>query len=322
MTIRPLLSICIPTYNRENLLRENLALLLSCEEFDDEVELVISDNCSTDSTKNVVKSFIEKYPNKRIIYNRNEENIRDKNFLKTLSFGTGDYLKLLNDYTCLSNEDIAIMKRLVAENAGTRPLLLFYKELRCKAKLYENIKLHSIDSFVRLVNNKMTWISNFGCWRERLNDLYQFEIHSDLQLLQVFWTLYLLEQSLSAIVVNMNYSTLDVHDKNRTSYNFFKVHVDNYYKILNHYCNRGLVTRKTIRYDKYRILSDFVGSSIVHYLVLRKESSFVVRDSWQIIIRNFKTIPFFYILPFYEFCIRVYKKMVRICLVLLCLKGA
>lgn len=307
MSNRPLISICIPTYNRSDLLCENLTLLLSCEEFDDEVELVISDNYSTDSTKNVVKSFIEKYPNKRIIYNCNEENIRDKNFLKALSLGSGDYLKLFNDYTCPSNEDIALMKRFVTKNDSIHPPLFFCKDLRCKAKQYEGLKLQSVDSFVRLVNNKMTWISNFGCWKEQLDDLYQFEKQSQLQLLQVLWTLHLLERSLFSIVVNMNYKTLDFHDNNRTNYNFFKVHVENYYHILHQYNNRGLITKKTIRYDKYRVLSDFVGFNIINYLVLRKDPNFVVRDSWQIIIKHFWTIPFFYALPFYVLFLRVRK---------------
>lgn len=49
---RPLLSICIPTYNRAEILDKTLFLLFSNPDFNvDEIEVVVSDNCSTDHTK-------------------------------------------------------------------------------------------------------------------------------------------------------------------------------------------------------------------------------------------------------------------------------
>ena len=49
-TGQPLLSICIPTYNRSEQLRRALESLVGQEGFS-EVEVVISDNCSTDGTE-------------------------------------------------------------------------------------------------------------------------------------------------------------------------------------------------------------------------------------------------------------------------------
>ena len=97
MKNNPIISICIPTYNRDTILRENMERLLVLPSFDDDVELVVSDNASTDSTSSVVHELCVKYPNKSIVYSRNNENIRDRNFLKALSLGRGIYLKLLND---------------------------------------------------------------------------------------------------------------------------------------------------------------------------------------------------------------------------------
>lgn len=102
----PVISICIPTYNRDNILRENMERLLVLPSFDDDVELVVSDNASTDSTSSIVRELCAKYPDKSIIYSCNSENIRDLNFLKVLSLGHGTYLKLLNDYTSFSDADL------------------------------------------------------------------------------------------------------------------------------------------------------------------------------------------------------------------------
>ena len=46
---RPLLSICIPTYQRVALLKELLESLLPVNELTFAVELVVSDNASTDN---------------------------------------------------------------------------------------------------------------------------------------------------------------------------------------------------------------------------------------------------------------------------------
>ena len=54
MDKQPLLSVCIPTYNRSTFLQEALMNLLdnqkTCEFC---VEILISDNCSTDETESV-----------------------------------------------------------------------------------------------------------------------------------------------------------------------------------------------------------------------------------------------------------------------------
>lgn len=48
MANTPILSICIPTYNRADILNKSLYILTSNEAFDDQTEVVIVDNCSTD----------------------------------------------------------------------------------------------------------------------------------------------------------------------------------------------------------------------------------------------------------------------------------
>ena len=58
----PLLSICIPTYNRAEYLEKSLDSLVNQENFS-QIEVVISDNASTDATSDVCRKFTERYPN-------------------------------------------------------------------------------------------------------------------------------------------------------------------------------------------------------------------------------------------------------------------
>jgi glycosyl transferase family 2 protein len=95
-----LLDILIPTYNRVEPLKKNLILLidyinrLECK---DNVCIIVSDNCSSDSTFNELNILKSNTDIKVIIY-KQEENIgQEKNTVFTLSKSSAKYSMLLGD---------------------------------------------------------------------------------------------------------------------------------------------------------------------------------------------------------------------------------
>jgi len=119
----PLLSICIPTYNREKCLKKLLDSIVCQKEFidTDDVEIIVDDGPSSDSTESLIKEYIKKFWDK-IKYYRNPIRIwMCPAFLEALSLWTGKYLWLmssdefiLEDYLsyllniCWSNNDLII----------------------------------------------------------------------------------------------------------------------------------------------------------------------------------------------------------------------
>lgn len=88
-----LLSICIPTYNGAKTIKNMLNILLP--QVNDNVEIIISDNCSTDETPNIIKGYQSIY---NIKYIRNEVNIGpDANFLQCMNLASGKFTYLLSD---------------------------------------------------------------------------------------------------------------------------------------------------------------------------------------------------------------------------------
>ncbi|MDF1644114.1 MAG: glycosyltransferase family 2 protein [Pseudomonadales bacterium] len=84
----PLVSIGVPVFNEEQFIRESLESLVN--QTYGNIELIISDNCSTDGTSKICKEFEEKY--EWISYNRFEENIgASPNFKYVLEQATGKY---------------------------------------------------------------------------------------------------------------------------------------------------------------------------------------------------------------------------------------
>lgn len=88
----PSLSICIPTYNRWYIIEKTINSVCSQPEFNSwEIELIVSDNASTDNTEQIVKDFQKKYEN--IKYFKNSSNIwAMKNILKSYSLWAWKYL--------------------------------------------------------------------------------------------------------------------------------------------------------------------------------------------------------------------------------------
>lgn len=282
---RPLLSICIPTYNRSAVLRETLLSFLNDPAFDDDVELVISDNASPDDTPAVVQAIITEYHNKRIIYHRNTENVRDLNFSIVLSLGNGHYLKLLNDYATFSAGGLDYMKKCICSNIDN-PNNLFFLEFRKPYKNELNTTLSSVNEMVRFWTDQLIWIISFGVWKKDLQALINRGFDETKQLLQVNWLLCLQEERCST-VVNFPYYVCSTRPLFRSKYNFFVPHVQNFYEILYSYEKKGLLSSDTITYTKKRCLQNVHANSIIEYLIKKEDRSWDLEGGWEIVHRYY-----------------------------------
>lgn len=297
MENKVLLSICIPTCNRGSILDTVILNYITNEEFDDSVELVISDNASTDNTEEIVKEIIKKYPSKKISYYKNDENIGAKNFFAVISRAKGKYAKISNDYIYMTNEGLKVLKeniRNTSEDTG----LFFYDNLRQKNN--GSIMVKNVDEFIHLANNKITWVTNFGCWTKDIQELGEYTKSNpkvDDHIIQIsFWALYLVDHYNKTKVVDVHWNRgLAVPNSKRVlTYNFFTPHVVWYYDLINDYAMLGKVRPETIDFDKKRLLSDFVGNKIVEYLILKKPCAFDLSGSWKIVMEYFGSLPYFY----------------------------
>lgn len=146
-----LLSICIPTYNRANLLKANLnSIINQVQESQGIVELVISDNASTDDTRNVIEAAQLIAP---VSYHRNDTNIGViRNIFKVVQQAQGEYCWLLGDDDMLRPGAVA----KVVEVLKSHPDLDF---------VYVN---YSIDTFDRREGKSLT-AADFSEWTRTAN---------------------------------------------------------------------------------------------------------------------------------------------------------
>jgi glycosyltransferase involved in cell wall biosynthesis len=91
-----LLTIAIPTYNRLEYLKELLPRLFKqCEPYS-EIEVLISDNCTTDGTLQYIRDISARKP--KVRYRRNSTNVGgDENFVLCVESARGEYVWLFGD---------------------------------------------------------------------------------------------------------------------------------------------------------------------------------------------------------------------------------
>jgi glycosyltransferase involved in cell wall biosynthesis len=104
-----LLSLCIPTYNRSEYLREILSQIGQGLESELETGLVrvyISDNGSADNTKEVAATFLSRFPQQ--VYQRHPQNIgMNENFVSLFEVSQGRYFWLVGDDELFEAESLS-----------------------------------------------------------------------------------------------------------------------------------------------------------------------------------------------------------------------
>ncbi len=292
--MRPLISICIPTYNRAEILQKSLESYVNNEHFCSEFEIVISDNASTDNTQYIGELYAAKYNN--IKYFRNVENIRDKNFSLSLDRATGEYLKLMKDNVIIVGNGLKYLIDTVKSYQTTRKSLFFTNGFlynSCKTDCYE---CHNFEEFIVHSSFRVTAITFFGCWREQWNKVIGRDKYSRLQLAQDDWVYQIITQSPNSLLYTKKYFSTDEVGI-RKGYNWFEVHVDNYYKIMQPYIERGLISEKSLKREKETYLKG-LKLPILHKYMWKVLSTweFDMSCSTEILRNNFGNIPYYYCL--------------------------
>lgn len=300
---QPLLSICIPIYNRLSYLEKMLSRFLEDKDlFQTEIDLMISDNASQDD----LKSCIDKYEKLglNIRYNRNETNLGpDGNFLYCFNHVRGRYCWLLG------SDDIPVegfLSKIVGFLEGN-DYGLFH------IKCYEN------DYFsIREYENPQECLLDINYWitfmsANIINSKYIpsviAEKYLDSFLIQVpFYLESCLKSRANAVLCCQAFET-DNESKNNGGYNIFQVFIKNLFSIYRVLIASGLLEEKVFLLLKKKELEEFLLPRIVDFLILKKKNKFILEKAWSNILREYGRKGYFYTLLFKYICHIISQKM-------------
>jgi glycosyltransferase involved in cell wall biosynthesis len=263
--------------------------------FDHRVEIVISDNCSTDNTREVVMDFQRRFSN--IVYHRNDQNLLDKNFIIALSHGRGEYLKMLNDTAVIKPGALEEILGIIQANIERRPVLFFANGT---GKSYEEIKrIKGLNQFVKEASFYITWILTFGIWKDHFNEIENQYEGIELSLVQSVLLFKCVIKCQHANLYSKEYFQVP-EVRNKGGYNLVNVFVGNYLgKILLPYYQHGEISGFTYRHEKLKLLRYFLLPWGIEILKSDSDYRFAVKGSMKTLLVYYWKYPIFYLLLIY-----------------------
>lgn len=283
----PELSICIPTYNKSGYLYFTLKSIVEQDIFKNtnDVEIVISDNCSSDFTQKISMLFADKFPGK-IIYHRNEENIAEKNIEKALSLGTGAVLKLHNDnFVFLENSLERIVKQIQQQKAER--FLIFFANGH--SLLQRKSICNDLTDLVKAASYLTTNISSFSIWKEDFDTFKEQsgDIYPPLIQTNILFNFASQERN----ILIFNEPVFEIRENlEESKFNLTYIFGEKYLSLLKSYWKNKKLEWKTYEKEKEGFLLNYViPKQFSNY------SSYDDNDYWKTLIKYYWYNPYFYI---------------------------
>lgn len=296
-TKRPLLSICIPTFNRAKFLEGSLKCFE--EQLQDvdlsEIELYVSDNCSEDCTPQIVQSAVRR--GLPITYNRNSQNLgADKNFLHCMQWASGKYVWLLGDDDLLHPGAVRYILDLIRNrNYGVVHLSILHSK-DCETS---EIKFEDPEEFLKKVSYWITFISSTIFRKDAVYKVASPESFLSTNLLQVpFYIESALMEKENLFVKKI------VFDNGLDScggFAFYNVFVENYLNIWSTFLSRSLIQKKTYESLKETLYREYLERFNYRLLIRKKDAAFLktgkgydVTNAWHVLFRHYWKNGYFY----------------------------
>lgn len=215
-----LLSICIPSYKRAQLLRNTLNSIYSQDVEHKLFEVCVSDDSPDEETKNMIKSEFSSIDN--LVYQKVPD--QGFNIVEALKLGKGEFLKCQNDYALFKEGSLKKMIDLISVNIEKKPILYFGLNA-----LKEHFKIECFDNFdlfMKKVDLMTTYLSSIGLWKED----FDFFNSKGIKLVQAFpHTTYLFNCTYKSSIIVDNYSYFENQSlKSKGGYNLPEFFVKEY----------------------------------------------------------------------------------------------
>lgn len=255
---QPLVSICIPTYNRSEQLKITLDTIINQKEFlEGLVEIVISDNASEDDTEQIGTAYSQRYEN--VFYYKNEENIRDANFPLAMSRAHGVLRKLNNDTFVFEEDGLKVLCDIAEKYEEKKPIIFLSNG---QSKLFVE-KCTNFHDFVVDEGYWVTWIASFTMWDSECFELEKDTDGCELSLWQVKKLYELAYKKDDVLICDQKIGHSIAPTKKNVSYGLYHVFYENYLQLLQPYIDSKSISYEDKEKIERKLLYDFFTDWII-----------------------------------------------------------
>lgn len=279
--MKPLLSICIPTYNRDWCIKEQINTFSGFPQYIwNKIEIIISDNCSTDRTRHVVENAISNgFP---CTYVRNNENLgMDRNFTQCYNMAQGNFVWLLGDDDFVTQDGIVKILNLLNNSNHNLGVVHFIPNSDMPATLYDNS-----EKFLTAISYNMTFISGSIINTSYVHKIDLSTYHGTLISHVPLILNAILESKINVLCGGSSILCIAKDAVNNGGYNFFQVFVINLLSIWHIYLEENKISKKTFRRLK-RELFTFVYTFYVNFFIKHNVGNFKIENAWRILIKYY-----------------------------------
>jgi glycosyltransferase involved in cell wall biosynthesis len=185
-----LLTIGIPTFNREHSLSRTLEDLIKqvrSSKNQSNIEILVSDNCSTDNTRSIVKNYMGVNEDISLSYFKNQSNLGyDGNCNQVFKYAQGCFVWLMSDDDAIDNFAVKKIYNICKKYSNVDVIFINYRLYDstftdvisgsdCNLE-GENIELTNANSFYDITNFSNSFVSSnvikASCWRKAYRKEY------------------------------------------------------------------------------------------------------------------------------------------------------
>ena len=250
----PLLTIGFPTYNRAWYLKRAIETIISTDVFQktNEVEIVISDNCSTDDTEKICHEFTARYPNKIFYYKQTTPLFPDDNMLKPMDYGQGEFVKINNDIYGFKPGILEKTVALLKAHRSADFVFFLNDSLPTKQEL---TRCYNYDEIAETVSFYSTWIGCFCMKRATFKAMKDPLRYSKLRFPTPDILARLVEEGKEVLVYNEPQFEQNMPPKKGARYNCAETFGRDYLFVLAQHLNKpNGISKKMWKQEKRKIL--------------------------------------------------------------------
>lgn len=245
----PLLTIGIPTFNRLKYLKRSLTAIMTAIGNDPRVEVLVSDNDSTDRTEEFVRAVQRQYSN--LVYHKNPENIDvNPNIRQVYRLAHGKFVVAVGDDDNFNAVALKKLIEIVSNDEDSSVVLL-----RQAGDKFETIEGSGTVEYMRLASYWTTWMSGIVFRKSALKSIAEPHKYDGTRLDQVYLQLSALKNRPRFKVIKGKILRDDSGRHSPSKYNFAEIFIKNYLDIVE---ENAALPREDFAKEKLRLFNEMI----------------------------------------------------------------
>jgi len=262
-----LLSICIPTNGRIDILRNTLDSIFSQEIDFTEIEVILSDNSKTDELPLLLRQY-SNIPN--IVYEKTVE-LGFMNSINALRMGNGELLKLHNNYTEFKSDTLGLMLEVIRKFKTEKPPIFFTDGFLKESKIKE---FRNFDEFIFTLSYFSSWSTGFSIWKSDFQNGNKIEYNQMFPHTTLLFSLHSKKKYVVYDIVLFHNQTV----KNKGGYNLFDTFAVQYLKMLDDMFVDNHISKETFEFIKTDLYNNFLTVWYCNIKILKNDYTFDMTD--------------------------------------------